>query len=35
MRKALGDAATNLILDKDIETFYADAQMTIEDYYNN
>lgn len=35
LRKALGDAATNLILDKDLEAFYADAQFTIEDYYNN
>lgn len=35
LRKALGDAATNLILDGDLEAFYSDAQMTIEDYYNN
>ncbi|MBQ9263845.1 MAG: extracellular solute-binding protein [Clostridia bacterium] len=35
LRKALGDAATNLILDGDLEAFYADAQLTIEDYYNN
>lgn len=35
LRKALGDVATNLILDHDLETFYSDAQMTIEDYYNN
>ena len=35
LRKALGDAATNLILDGDLEAFYDEAQLTIEDYYNN
>ena len=35
LRKALGDAATNLILDRDLEAFYDEAQYTIEDYYNN
>ena len=35
LRKALGDAATNLIVDGDLEAFYDEAQLTIEDYYNN
>ena len=35
LRKSLGDAATNLILDGDLEAFYDEAQMYIEDYYNN
>ncbi len=35
LRKALGEAATNLIVDKDLDAFYEEAQLTIEDYYNN
>ena len=34
LRKALGEYATNLIVDKNLDAFYEEAQMTIEDYYN-
>lgn len=34
LRKSLGEYATNLIVDKDLEAFYDEAQYTIEDYYN-
>lgn len=33
LRKALGEAATNLIFDRNIETFYEDAKLIIEEYY--
>ena len=35
LRKSLGEYATNLIVDKDLDAFYEEAQLTIEDYYNN
>lgn len=34
MRKELGDVATNLILDRDLDTFYEDAADVISEYYN-
>lgn len=33
-RKALGDAATNLVIDKDLEAFLKDAEYIIDEYYN-
>ena len=34
LRKALGLAATDLIVDKDLDAFYDECQLTIEEYYN-
>lgn len=34
-RKELGTAATNLVIDGDVDAFYDDATMIIEEYYNN
>lgn len=34
-RKELGTAATNLVIDGDVQAFYDDATMIIEEYYNN
>lgn len=34
-RKELGDVATNLEIDKDLDAFYTDAEATISDFYND
>lgn len=34
-RKELGDAATNLVIDRDVDAFYEEAALVINDYYNH
>lgn len=34
LRKELGDAATNLVIDKDVDTFLSEAEYIIDEYYN-
>ena len=34
-RKVLGDGATNLEIDRDLDIFYEDAALVIDDYYND
>ena len=34
-RKELGDVATNLEIDRDLDIFYEDAALVIDDYYND
>ncbi len=34
LRKELGDAATNLVIDKDEDTFLSEAEYIIDEYYN-
>lgn len=34
-RKELGDAATNLVIDGDVEAFYEEAALVIDEYYND
>lgn len=35
LRKALGEVATNLILDGNLDKYYEDAKLILEEYYNN
>lgn len=35
LRKAMGDAATNLVIDHDVEAFLDEAGMVIDEYYNH
>lgn len=34
LRKELGDAATNLVIDKDVDAFLSEAEYIIDEYYN-
>lgn len=34
-RKELGDVATNLEIDRDLDAYYEDAALVIDDYYND